>query len=170
MLIERFQMLVASQRGKLFATAFRLLQNREDAEDAVQEALLRLWDRRLELESVICPDAFVMQMVKNICFDLLRARRVVVTAVGDLPAITSEGDSPCGLMEWRDMGDVIRRIIEGLPTLQQIIIRMRDVEGYELQEIAAITQSEVAAVSVNLSRARKKVREVLSKIMFYGTE
>ncbi|GHT26780.1 hypothetical protein AGMMS4957_22200 [Bacteroidia bacterium] len=62
---------------------------------------------------------------------------------------------------------LVKQIIEHLPELQRQIIRMRDVEGYELQEIADITATQITAVTVNLSRARKKVRETYLKIMNY---
>ena len=66
---------------------------------------------------------------------------------------------PAVITEQKDMVRHVKNIIETLPSLQQTIIRMKDVEGYELQEIAAITDTLVEAVRVNLSRARKKVRE-----------
>ena len=59
----------------------------------------------------------------------------------------------------------VRFLISKLPTLQQVIIRMKDIEGYELAEIAEITGSQVEAVRMNLSRARKKIREQLMKEM-----
>ena len=62
---------------------------------------------------------------------------------------------------------IIKRIIENLPKLQKSIIEMRDIEGYELEEIAGITGTKIEAVTVNLSRARKKVREEFTKIMNY---
>ena len=73
--------------------------------------------------------------------------------------LLADTSSPEVLLEQQDTVEVIRRIIEKLPTLQQSIIRMKDVEGYELFEIAEITGTQVEAVRVNLSRARKKVRE-----------
>ena len=53
----------------------------------------------------------------------------------------------------------IRQLISQLPAVQQTIIRMKDVEGYEIGEIAEITGSQVEAIRSNLSRARKKIRE-----------
>ena len=71
------------------------------------------------------------------------------------------------MMERRDTIALVKKIIENLPELQRTVIQMRDVDGYELQEIAGITGMQIGAVTVNLSRARKKVRETLIGIMSY---
>ena len=73
-----------------------------------------------------------------------------------------ENDSNSRTAEELEQHDTVARIrwlISKLPSLQQTIIRMKDVEGYELAEIAEITGTQVEAVRVNLSRARKKIRE-----------
>jgi RNA polymerase sigma-70 factor (ECF subfamily) len=67
--------------------------------------------------------------------------------------------NPAEEMEEQDAVKLIRRLVEQLPYLQQTIIRMKDIEGYELAEIAEITGSQIEAVRTNLSRARKKIRE-----------
>ncbi|MDR2804694.1 MAG: sigma-70 family RNA polymerase sigma factor [Dysgonamonadaceae bacterium] len=168
MLLEQFKLNIISQRQKLFFTAFRFMQNEEDAEDAVQETLLRLWSMRQELDTVVNPGAFAMQTVKNICIDRIRTRKEQVDIENF--SVGSDTDTPYLQAERNDTVAIVRQIIEHLPELQKIIIRMRDIEGYELQEIADLIQTQVSAVSMNLSRARKKVREQLMKRMYYGTK
>jgi RNA polymerase sigma-70 factor (ECF subfamily) len=164
--LEHFQSNILPLREKLLITAIRLMQNEEDAEDAVQETLLRLWKMRRELETVVNPAAFAMQILKNICIDRLRTQKEQ-TNVDDFLFVTNN-DTPYSYAEQKDTTALIRQIIEHLPGLQQTIIRMRDIEGYELQEIADITQTHVSAVTMNLSRARKKIREQLTQIMHHG--
>ena len=81
--------------------------------------------------------------------------------VEELESVTlvSDAVSPDEQLEQRDAAECIRHLIAQLPALQQTIIRMKDVEGYELAEIAEITATPVENVRVNLSRARKKIRE-----------
>ncbi|GHV57406.1 DNA-directed RNA polymerase sigma-70 factor [Bacteroidia bacterium] len=165
MLLERFKIDIVPLRQKLFITAFRLMQNEEDAEDAVQETLLRMWNMREQLDTIVNPGAFAMQTVKNICIDRLRTRKEQAN-VADFPFETGS-ETPYLQAERNDTVAIVRQIIEHLPELQKIIIRMRDIEGYELQEIADITQTQVSAVTMNLSRARKKVREQLVKMINY---
>ncbi|MDR1380852.1 MAG: sigma-70 family RNA polymerase sigma factor [Tannerella sp.] len=165
MRLERFKTDIIPLRKTLFAVALKLMQQEEDAEDATQETLLRLWNIRGQLDAVANPGAFAVQTVRNICIDRLRAQR----RIADVDDLTGETDheTPYTEIERRDAVALVRRIIERLPVLQQTIIRMRDIEGYELQEIAAITGTQVSAVTVNLSRARKNVRNQYMKIMNY---
>lgn len=68
--------------------------------------------------------------------------------------------TPERLLEEKDEFRLMREIIDSLPTLQRTIIRMKDIEEYETEEIAEITGCNAEAIRSNLSRARKKVREV----------
>ena len=165
MQLERFKLNIVPLRQKLFITAFRLMQNEEDAEDVVQETLLRLWNMREQLDRVVNPGAFAMQTVKNLCIDRIRTQKEQVNA--DDFWIETNNETPYLQTERKDTMAIVRKIIEQLPELQRLIIRMRDIEGYELQEIADIVQTQVSAVSMNLSRARKKVKEQLMRIMNY---
>ena len=70
----------------------------------------------------------------------------------------------------KDMASLTRRLIAGLPEKQRVAIHMRDVEGYEIEEIAALLECDEASVRMNLSRARKSVREQLIKLMNYGVK
>jgi RNA polymerase sigma-70 factor (ECF subfamily) len=146
----------------LFYTALKWLQNEADAEDTVQEALLRLWKIRDQLDTVVNLRAFASQTTKNICIDRLRTAKEHTEAIDSYPG--ADHETPYSRTERNDMIAVIKRIIERLPELQRTIIQLRDIEGYELQEIADITGTLVGAVTVNLSRARKKVRETLIRI------
>jgi RNA polymerase sigma-70 factor (ECF subfamily) len=163
MQIEQFKTDIIPLRQKLFLSALKYLQNEEDAEDAVQETLLRLWKIRDQLDDVSSPGAFAMQTLKNICIDRLRTAKEH-TEINDFHT-GANSDTPYSVMERKDTVDMVRKIIENLPELQRIVIQMRDVDGYELQEIADITGTQIGAVTVNLSRARKRVRETLIRIM-----
>jgi RNA polymerase sigma-70 factor (ECF subfamily) len=165
MQIEQFKTDIISLRQKLFLFALKYLQNEEDAEDAVQETLLRLWKIRDQLDKVSSSGAFAMQTLKNICIDRLRTAKEH-TEINDF-YLGANGDTPYSTMERKDTVALVKKIIENLPELQRTIIHLRDVEGYELQEIADITGTQVGAVTVNLSRARKRVRDTVCKITNY---
>jgi len=162
MQIERFKTDIIPLRQTLFYTALKWLQNEADAEDAVQETLLRLWKIRDQLDTVVNLKAFSSQTAKNICIDRLRAAKEHTEAIDSY--LGTDNETPYSKAERNDMIAIVKKIIEHLPELQRTIIQLRDVEGYELQEIADITGTQVGAVTVNLSRARKKVRENLISI------
>lgn len=160
--LEKFKITVVPLREKLINYSLKLTKDRADAEDIVQEAFLRLWYMRNKLDSYRNIDALAVQVVKNLCIDALRAKK---TNAGEEVLSGKTGGINLELqIEQQDAVAQIRLIIETLPSLQQTIIRMKDVEGYELNEIAQITASNIEAVRVNLSRARKKVREQFFKL------
>jgi RNA polymerase sigma-70 factor (ECF subfamily) len=155
--LERFKTEIIPLRQKLFLFACRMTENEEDAEDVVQETFLKLWKIREQLGDMANPKGFAMQTAKNCCIDKLRERKETVEA--DDFYLGTTDSNPYSDLELADSVAIIKRIIEQLPELQQCIIRMRDIEGYELQDIADITGIQIRAVAVNLSRARKKVRD-----------
>jgi RNA polymerase sigma factor (sigma-70 family) len=154
--LEKFKSNVIPLRGKLYSLAKSLLSNDFEAEDAVQETLLRLWSVRSQLNDHPNIGGFAMQTLKNICIDKLRSKRYKIP--NESIEITNNAPNPYQYTEQNDEIAIIRQIIDTLPPTQRMIIMMRDVEGYELDEIAEITGSDSSAIRVNLSRARKTVR------------
>lgn len=155
--LEKFKSDVVPLRNKLQNVAKNMLANEVDAEDAVQETFLRLWNQRSQLSNHPNVGGFAMQTLKNICIDKLRAERHNVSLDGI--SIAGNSITPYTFTEQQDSVLIIRNIIDSLPETQRQIITLRDVDGYELGEIAAIIGSEESTVRVNLSRARKAVRD-----------
>ncbi len=156
--LEGFKIKVVPLRERLTHIACRLLDNEADAEDVVQEIFLRLWHIRDTLDGYASVEALAVTMTKNLALDKRKARKPHGDT-DELLRLDAGGRDPAEQLEQTDAVALIRRLIGQLPSLQQTIIRMKDVEGYELNEIAEITGSTVEAVRSNLSRARKKIRE-----------
>lgn len=155
--LQKFKSIVVPLREKLQNFARSMLNNNGDAEDAVQETLLRLWSKKDSLDNHPNIFGYTMQILKNICIDKIRSEKNTVSL--DNVSIAEDNINPYLYTEQMDSSLIIKNIINSLPELQRKIIWMRDVEDYELGEIADIICSEVTAVRVNLSRARKKVRD-----------
>ena len=155
--LETFKITVLPLREKLINISWRMMEDRSDAEDIVQETFLKLWQLREKLDGYNCVEALAVQVAKNLALDKLKQHRPEGTDIALLSL------DPAEELEQHDTVARIRWLISKLPSLQQTIIRMKDVEGYELAEIAEITGTQVEAVRVNLSRARKKIREQLMK-------
>lgn len=159
---ELFRAAVLPMRNYLFATARRMLSEEEDAEDAVQEVLLKLWNIRESLSGYDNVEAFVTTVIKNHCLDKLKVKKGT-EGMSDLVLGMHSDANPYESTERNNTREIIRRIIDALPPLQREIIRMKDLEEYEVDEIAEITGTTPDAVRMNLSRARKKVREEFVK-------
>jgi len=158
----RFKSEIIPLRQAMLAVAVKMLGNADDAEDAVQEAMMRVWEMRSE--NLANPAGYTMQTLKNYCLDRLRSDKETVDVA---ETALENDDNPYLTTERRDAVALVRKIIATLPRLQKMILEMRDIEGYELEEIAAITGCKVSAVTVNLSRARKTVRDRFNRINNY---
>ncbi len=153
---KQFNIQVLPLSDKLFRLAKSILRNAEAAQDAVQELNLKLWEKRSKLDEVENVTAFTIRAMRNLCLDTIRQQR----DEDELPAEMEFVElNPHQQIEQKDLATQVRKMIDDLPELQRTIIRMRDVEGMEISEIAYVTLLTENAVSVNLSRARQKIRE-----------
>jgi RNA polymerase sigma-70 factor (ECF subfamily) len=144
------------------------LENAADAEDLVQEAYLKLWDKREGLAIISNPEAFSVTLVKNMCFDLLRSGKYTLSRQSvELAEVhnVSQADN----FEARDEAQQVRHIIAHLPVQQQKIVTLRDVKGCSYEEIEQVTGLNATNVRVLLSRARKKIREEFNKWSNYDS-
>ena len=152
----QFNTQILNHSDKLFRFAKSILRNVDAAQDAVQELILKLWEKRDQLDEVENMQAFTMRSMRNLCLDTIRQHREEVEIPAEIEYVEP---NPYHLIERKDLAARIRLMIDNLPELQRTIIRMRDVEEMEITEIAYVTSLTENAVSVNLSRARQKIRE-----------
>ena len=160
---ERFKAEILPLREKLFHIAQRILVEEQEAEDAVQEVLLKLWYTRDLLGNYESPAAYATTVTKNHCLDRLKVIKRQ-EPLDDTYFGLAANDNPYLLLERKNTNEILQKIIERLPPLQRATIKMKDIEEIEVEEIAEITGTTVEAVRVNLSRARNKVREEYIKL------
>ncbi len=164
-----FLNIVVPFKDKIFRLAKRLLISTEEAEDATQEMLLKLWKNKEQIQNYKNVEAFSMTMTKNFCLDKLKSKhaqnlKIVHSNYKD------ENTSLQKQIELNDSIDWVGRIIEGLPQQQKMVIQLRDIEQYDLDEIADMLDMNNTAVRVTLSRARKAIREQLTNTHSYGVK
>ena len=158
---DQFKSEVLPLREQLFKYAQRLLNDTKEAEDAIQDVFLKLWYMRENLEQYNNLPAFVTQVTKNYCLNRLKIMERTAE-LPDLP-ISDPESTPYIQLEQKDNVDYVMKIIDHLPTLQQMILRMKHIDGYDVEEIAEIIGSTPEAIRMNLSRARRKVKELFLK-------
>ena len=163
MTVEKFKSELLPKKNKLFRLALFLLKNREEAEDTVQEIYLKLWDMRNTLNKYSNMEAVMMTMTKNRCLDKIKTKREKFGSLNEeinkQPLI-----NPMEQSIQKDMIKQVKELMERLPEQQKTILHLRDVEGYEYKEIKEITGFELNYIRVNLSRARKSIKESLLKL------
>jgi len=151
---------------KLYRIAKRLLISHEEAQDATQEVLVKVWQRSSELSHVKSIEAYAMTMVKNYCYDRLKSKQASNMSIEY--SILDKSDDQSAAFEAKDRISFVEKIVNNLPDKQKLIWQLRDVEGATFEEIAEVVQMEPTAIRVNLSRARKRIKESLEQIDAYG--
>lgn len=144
---------------RMFLTALRLTRNRQDAEDIVQDAFTKLWERRKEMLVERNVEAYCQTLVRNLFIDRQRRQHLKPAAhtaddlqLADLSAAGTD-------MERQESQQMVGQLISQLPEQQRQIITLRDVEGLTYEEIAQQTGLTEVNIRVLLSRARKTIRE-----------
>jgi len=164
-----FTSLVMPFKDKVFRLARRLLVSNEEAEDATQEILMKLWSNQSKISSYNNVEAFAMTMTKNFCLDRLKSKQAQ-----NLKIVHSNyQDNNVSLQKQVELSDSLSwvgKMLEQLPEQQRMILQLRDIEAYEFDEIAEIMEMNPTAIRVALSRARKTIREQLTKTHNYGVK
>lgn len=162
--LKQFKINILPLRSRLLGYALKLTDNETDAEDVVQEVMIKLWNMRHKLDQYNSVEALAMKMTYNQCMDVWRKKRPEHLSVEHLYTI-GENITPEKLLEEKDEMSLMKAIIGSLPPIQQTIIRMKDIEEYEIAEIAEIIGCSNEAIRSNLSRARKRVRDMYLQVV-----
>lgn len=157
---QEFVTLIKPFKDKLFRLAKRMLVSTEEAEDATQEVLLKLW--KADTKTFKSVEAMAMTMTKNYCLDQLKSKRstnlsLVHTNYSDNSFLEKQ-------IVDRDNLSFVEKIINTLPEQQKMIVQLREIEEYEFAEIAKILDMNETAIRVSLSRARKTIKEKFSQL------
>ncbi|MBI5324492.1 MAG: RNA polymerase sigma factor [Ignavibacteriae bacterium] len=162
--LNEFKIKISEVKNLLFRFARRLLGNREDAEDIIQEVFIKLWQRLENLDEKRNFDAFAMTVTKNLCIDKLRARRGKFIELDEEITFNQNNVKD---FEIRDSVEQAMILMDSLPVKQKMIMHLRDIEGLEYDEISNMLGYERNDIKVTLSRARKRIREQLTELYNY---
>lgn len=129
------------------------------AEDLVQDAVFKLWKSQ-DMYQIRNTEALTMQILKNVCLDYIKIKKNINEELPQNLRIFNEND-PLSMYEQRERVAKVRDLIGALPPDQMLAVRLRDIMGYEMSEIAQIIDTSEGNVRTLLSRARQKIRESL---------
>jgi RNA polymerase sigma-70 factor (family 1) len=164
---NEFKIRVLPLGQKLHRFASSIIKDVHEAEDIVQEIFLKLWKLKDKLEQIENIDAFAFRMTRNLCLDRIKTKK---PQLYDDPVEAGFGEEVAHAPDPEDqviMQDAISQVhsaMDRLPEQQKTIMHLRDIEGYEYEEIADMLEMEVNNIRVTVSRARKTIRESISKV------
>lgn len=153
-------------KDKLFRLALRITLNRAEAEDIVQETMLRVWNKRDQWAMYESVEAFCMTVTRNLALDSCGRKEPepFTEEMGELLAT----ESPYEQLIQNEQLRLLHRIINGLSEKQRTLVQLRDIEGKSYREIAEITGYSEEQVKINLFRARQKIKQQYLEIDGYG--
>lgn len=166
---QEFVSLVLPLRDRLFRIAWHLMRNREEAEDVVQDVMIKIWKMDDETQRIACIEAYCYTMVRNMALSRMALKVNQQVELGNESRELME-DGPVQRLERDERLGWLLRIMEQLPSPQRDIIQLRDIEGMSYSDIALTLRLTEEQVKVYLFRARRKIRELYLKLDGYGLQ
>ncbi|MCB0503294.1 MAG: sigma-70 family RNA polymerase sigma factor [Bacteroidetes bacterium] len=154
--------------NKLYSSALRLVVNREDAKDIVQEVVLKLWEKRNELDTIEYPEAWAMKIVMNKSLDWLKKHKPIYMDLNDNVFQVNTSDDISKHLHHQEQLNTIHHLVQQMKPLQKAIFELREIQGRSYTEIAELLEIDINQVKVNLHRIRKKLKEHCEALEDYG--
>ena len=153
----------------LYRLALRITQERTEAEDIVQDTLIRIWNRREQWDEIESIEAFALTVCRNLALDRVSRHDNAHLSL-DEQRVERPDQSPTPLdhAQQRDRIDMVRRLVDALPEKQRSCMQLRDFEGKPYKDIAAILGISEQQVKVNIFRARQTIKQKFQQIDDYG--
>jgi len=155
-------------RDRVFRVAKRILISKEEAEDATQEVILKLWNmEESKRKSFNNLEAYTITMAKNHCLDRIKSKQAQVLSLNEQfqsqpsPSLQKQIEVS-NEMEW------VVKLIDQLPERERMILQLREIEQYEFDQIASLMEIPEGTVRVYLSRIRKKIKKQFIEIQSHG--
>lgn len=167
MTTELFKKDILPVKDKLYRLALRMLTNPAEAQDAVQEVLLKLWQQGEALQKIDNLEAWAMRITKNWCLDKLRSKHRRIEDLDQVPVQIDAALSPQQKLEKKETYKKVHQMIQKLPEKQMMVIQLRDIEGMTYKEIEQTIDMPQNQIKVNLFRARQKLKALMTKTMNY---
>lgn len=155
-------------KDKLFRLALRITFDRAEAEDIVQETMIRVWNKRDEWNELESVEAYCLTVARNLAIDRSEKKDSQTMELTTEVEQTPDASSPYDRLVNKERLKLVHRLVGELPEKQRLIMQLRDVEGKSYKEIAAALRLTEEQVKVNLFRARQKVKQKFIDIDNYG--
>lgn len=166
----RFRNDILPLKNKLYRLALRITLDSAEAEDIVQETMIKVWNQRDQLDTVLSVEAYCMTICRNMALDRKERKD------SQNQELTQEMQENCLLysstphesLVQEERLQIVHQLLNELPLNYREVMQLRDIEGKTYKEIAQILSLTEEQVKVNLFRARQRIREQFKNIENYG--
>ena len=156
-------------KDKLFRLALRITLNREEAEDIVQDTLIKVWNSRDRWQQLDSIEAYSLTVARNLSLDRIKKMENQNGSLEDEKTERLDATSnPSERMIQKDKLDIVKRMIDELPEKQRSCIQLRDIEGKAYKDIAQILGITEEPVKINIFRARQTIKQRFQQFDKYG--
>ena len=155
-------------KDKLYRLALRITLDSAEAEDIVQDTMIRVWNKRDEWAQFNSIEAFCLTVARNLAIDRSQKSEAQNIELTTETQEMSDGSTPERQLERSEQMDLVRKLINELPEKQRTIIQLRDIEEKSYKEIADVMQLTEDQVKVTLFRARQRIKAKYNEIQSYG--
>ena len=162
-----FQHDILPLKNELYRLALRITLSREEAEDVVQDTMIKVWNNRDRWQEIDSIEAYCLTICRNLSLDALRRKDNQHQSI-DEEDIQTSPLSTQNLQEdiiQKDHLQNVRRLVDALPEKQRSCMQLRDFEGKTYKEIAAILDISEEQVKVNIFRARQTIKQKYQEII-----
>lgn len=155
-------------KDKLYRLALRITLDSAEAEDIVQDTMIRVWNKRDEWAQFNSIEAFCLTVARNLAIDRSQKSEAQNIELTTETQEMSDGSTPERQLERSEQMDLVRKLINELPEKQRTIIQLRDIEEKSYKEISDVMQLTEDQVKVTLFRARQRIKAKYNEIQSYG--
>ena len=159
-----FQKNILPLKDKLYRFAFRIVNERAEAEDVVQEVFIKFWKNREYADQISNVEAWCIRATKNLSIDKLRSKHRRADSLPETFDVKDDAQTPYGQTLEQDVFAQVRKLLAQLPEKQRMVMQLRDIEGMTYQEVAEALEISLDQVKVNIYRARKALQKGLTSL------
>lgn len=160
-------------KDTLYRLALRITLDSAEAEDVVQETMIKVWGKRDEWQRIDSMESFCMTICRNLALDKTRRKGAHDASLDEYDTADTTADihhaaNPEEQMVQRDRVRIVRQMVDGLPEKQRTAMQLRDFEGKSYKEIAAVMNISEDLVKVSIFRARQTIKKKIELTDRYG--
>lgn len=155
-------------KNKLYRLALRITMNSAEAEDIVQDTMIRVWNKREEWTQFDSIEAYCLTVTRNLAIDRSQQKEAQNVELTPETREAPDASSPYDQLVNEERMNLIHQLVNLLPEKQRTILQLRDMEGKSYKEISEVLNLTEEQVKVNLFRARQKIKQKYTEIDEYG--